>query len=287
MTLAPDKAALLGDIVSALTGVSGIRAIALGGSHARGTHHADSDLDIGLYYRADDPLDIDAVRAVAKRFSRASAPVVTGLWAWGPFVNGGAWIDNPVCKIDFLYRELDQLERILADALQGEWTHSYDQQPPFGFRSVTTLGEIHICKPQYDPENSLAPLKSALAVYPPALKTRIVQDMLWNAQFSFRFGRDFAAAGDVPNSVASMARIFHCLVQALYALNETWFLNDKRDLPEIAGFERIPENFDDRISAILATPGPTVGALNASLDALQTLFEETVALSDGMYVAKF
>jgi predicted nucleotidyltransferase len=286
MTIPAEKARLLDEIAAALAKVANVEAVALGGSHARGTHTPASDLDIGIFYREAAPFDIAAIRAVARALSANSVPIVTDFGDWGPFVNGGAWIDNPVCKVDFLYRNLDQLEQIVAAAERGEWSHSYDQQPPFGFRSATTLGEIHICKPLYDPKSVLAALKAAVAIYPSALKTRVVQDMLWIAEFSFLHARSFAEAGDVPNTVGCMTRIYHCFAQALYALNETYFLNDKRSSAEIETFAKKPADFSARASAILAAPGDNAGTLGTSLDQLKALFAETAALSDG-YAPRF
>jgi hypothetical protein len=287
MTIPPEKARLLEEIASALAKVVNVEAVALGGSHARGTHEPGSDLDIGIYYREAAPFSIADIRDIARSFSTGGSPTVTEFDDWGPFVNGGAWIDNAVCKVDFLYRNLDQLERTVAEAGRGEWSHSFDQHPPFGFRSVTTLGEIHVCKPLRDPQNALKPLKARVATYPPALKACVVQDTLWLAEFSFRLARDFAKTGDVPNTVGSMTRIYHYLVHALFALNETYLLNDKRVLKEIATFAKKPVNFGARASVILAAPGDDAEKLGASLEQLKTLFAETVALADGAYAPKF
>jgi hypothetical protein len=287
MAIPPEKARLLEEIASALAKVPNVEAVALGGSHARGTHQPGSDLDIGIYYREAVPFEVADIRDIARSFSASGAPTVTEFYDWGPFVNGGAWIDNAVCKVDFLYRNLDQLERTVSAAERGEWSHSFDQQPPFGFRSLTTLGEIHVGKQLHDPKNVLRSLKARVATYPPALKARIVQDTLWLAEFSLRVARDFAKTGDVPNTVGSMTRIFHYLVQALFALNETYFLNDKRVLKEIEALAKKPVEFGARASAILAAPGENAEKLGASLEQLKTLFAETAALADGAYTPKF
>lgn len=285
--MTPAKLKLLDEIAAALTEVPNVVAVALGGSQARGTATPDSDIDLGLYYREAAPFPIADISAIAQRFSQNGEPTVTGFYEWGPFVNGGAWIQNPVSKVDFLYRNLDQLERTIQAAEQGEWDHSFDQQPPFGFRSVTTLGEIHICKPLYDPNGVLPVLKNAVAVFPPKLKARIVKDTLWCAEFSFSAARKFAKTGDVPNTVACMTRIFHYLAHALFALNEVYFVNDKHALQEIDGFALKPAAFGRRVGAVFAAPGKTVEALKVSIDALDDLFVETVALTQGRYRPRF
>ena len=161
MTVPPEKARLLDEIASALAKVPNVEAVALGGSHARGTHGPASDLDIGIYYREAAPVPDRRHPRHRPVLQRQRFADRDGFYEWGPFVNGGAWIDNAVCKVDFLYRNLDQLERMVAAAERGEWEHSFDQHPPFGFRSVTTLGEIHIGQSLHDPKNALTPLKAA------------------------------------------------------------------------------------------------------------------------------
>jgi hypothetical protein len=201
-------------------------------------------------------------------------------------VNGGAWIDNKVCKIDFLYRNLELLERTIAEAEAGTWQHYFDQQPPFGFRSVTTLGEIVHCQPLYDPEGVLAGLKARVATFPPALKSHIVQSTLWAAEFSFLFAGGFARHGDVPNTVACMTRIFHYLVHALFALNKTYLVNEKRSASVIQGFALCPPDLYARASAILAAPGASTAALTSSLAELRTIWAEVVTISGNIYRGK-
>ena len=45
-----------------LAGVERVVAVAVGGSHAQGTHGPDSDWDFGLYYRG--TIDPEAIRAL-------------------------------------------------------------------------------------------------------------------------------------------------------------------------------------------------------------------------------
>lgn len=289
MAIPREKSIVLDRVTVALERISGLRAIALGGSHARGTEHAQSDLDIGLYYDEAQPFAIEDVRQVATDFSKSGTPTVTGFYEWGPFVNGGAWIDNDVCKIDFLYRNIDQLKRAIAEAQAGDWSHNFDQHPPFGFRSVTLLGEIACCKPLRDPSGVLASLKESVATYPPKLKIRIIQDSLWLAEFSFLHAFMYFASdgGDVPNTVATMTRIYHYLVQALYALNGCYLVNDKRSLREIEAFPRVPEKFGERVSAILGHPGENSEALNESLRRLKCVFDEITGLAGDLYRPRF
>ncbi len=205
--MSPEKQAVLKDAVEALSSVDGIAAVVLGGSYARGTQHAQSDIDIGIYYRESWPFDISAIRKVAGTLSADGAPVVTDFYEWGPWVNGGAWINTRAGKVDFLYRNLDQVARTIDAAQQGSYEHDYDQQPTFRFYSVIYLGETEACIPLVDSEGCIARLKSKVERYPPKLKSTVIATELWNAEFALLFADSYAKTGDIYNAVGCLTRI--------------------------------------------------------------------------------
>jgi len=286
--LTPQKAQVLQVAVQALREVPNLVAIVLGGSHARGVAVDSSDLDIGLYYRASAPLAVSAVRKVAGSIcTPGSSPVVTELYGWGPWVNGGAWIQTPAVKVDLLYRNLDQVQEVLEEGHRGVCRHDYDQQPPFGFRSVIYFGETRYCIPLHDPHGAIAVLKASVAAYPEALKQSITRESLWGAEFSLWSCSRFAASADVYNAVGCLTRAAQFLVQALFALNEEYFLNDKHVNRIVAEFALTPPKLVARLAGILAQPGQTAVELAATLSALRQLWAETVALTGGVYVPRF
>ena len=284
--LPDDKRALLDELLDALRVVRGLRAVALGGSYARGTERPGSDVDIGLYYEEQRPFGIDAVRRVAERIA-TSTPVVTDFYQWGPWVNGGAWIPTRAGKVDFLYRNLDQLRRVIADAHRGKVELHFQQQPPFGFYSVIYLAEIQAALPLYDPQDVLAPLKRAVASYPAALKQTIVGDYLWGVEFTLLFARDFAARADAYGTVGCLARALSYLTQVLYALNEMYFSSDKGVLEAITTFPKRPPAYAERVQSILARPGTNAAELSETVAALTALFRDVVGLAGSLYRPKF
>jgi hypothetical protein len=275
-------------MIDALRGVPNVVAIVLGGSYASGLAQAESDIDIGLYYRASQPFSINQVRSVAESVAtKGTIPVVTGLYEWGPWVNGGAWIQTPTGKVDFLYRNLSQVESVIDEGYRGAWQHDYDQQPPYGFRSVVYFGEIEICVPLDDPEHEIARLKRRVAEYPEALKDRVVQDCLWGAEFSLLFCRGFADTADICNAVGCMTRAAQFLIHALFALNKRYFLSDKSANRLIDRFPLRPGDFNTRLAEVLACAGNDSAGLNKSVELLSALWLETVDLTAGTYYPRW
>lgn len=277
----------LTDLVAHLSRVPGMVAVVLGGSYARGMQHSASDLDIGLYYREGLPFDVDAIREIAKRASTDGSPTVTDFYGWGQWVNGGAWIQTAAGKVDFLYRNLDQVERTIADAEQGIVHHDYGQQPAYGFYSVIYLAETKICVPLYDPQGQIEALKGRVAQYPPRLKEKLVAGALWSAEFTLAHGRGFAGNGDVYNTVGCLTRAAANLTQALFALNETYFISDKQVMETIAKFDLVPPGYVDALTQTLARPGCTPEALQSAVGDMAALWKGVVELSDGAYRPQF
>jgi hypothetical protein len=283
-----EKAGLLTEVIDRVRAVPNLVAVVLGGSYASGMAHRNSDLDVGLFYREAAPFAIADVKSVAESIATpGTVPVVTDFYGWGPWVNGGAWIQTPAGKVDFIYRNLDQVRSVIDEGCRGVWRHDYDQQPPHGFRSIVYFAETHVCIPLHDPEGAIAGLKESVAEYPQTLRGRIVQECLWGAEFSLRFCRTFSDAADVYNAASCMIRVAQYLVQALFALNREYFLSDKYAGRQIEQFALRPSDFMARLSRVLSSPGDEPAALNQSTEALVNLWLETVELTNGVYKPLF
>jgi hypothetical protein len=285
--LPPEKQTLLKQILNELRSVQGLLAVVLGGSYARGTQRPDSDMDIGLYYAEDAPFSTDDIRQIAQKISAGEPPTVTAFYAWGAWVNGGAWIHAAAGKVDFLYRNVDQVRRVIQDAHAGKVQLDFLQQPPYGFHSVIYLAETAICLPLYDPQNVIRDLKQSVAFYPAALKQTIVHDSLWGAEFTLSHAQTFARQADVYNTVGCLTRTLSYLTQALFALNETYFISDKKAMPIIESFALRPPDYGARVSRILAGPGDTSAALSGTVQALRLLFDEITQYAQAGYKPKY
>jgi hypothetical protein len=284
--ISSEKQALLSSLVEQLSATPGVKAVVLGGSYARGTQHAGSDLDLGIYYSEAAPFAIEDIRRIAA-LAAGQAATVTGFYEWGPWVNGGAWLHTPASKVDFLYRSLEKVEKTIQEAMAGTTHFDYYQQPPYGFYSVIYLAETRICLPLYDPQGRLERLKQKLATYPPALKRKIVSDQLWIAEFTLYHAGGFADKGDVYDTAGCLTRVASCLTQALFALNETYFITDKTAMAEIAAFGLAPVGYVEQLTAILAHPGQTLAELTATVSSLRSAWKAVSDLAGSLYKPMF
>jgi predicted nucleotidyltransferase len=286
--LSPEQRELVASLAKRLGAIRGVSAVVLGGSHARERAGPGSDIDLGVLYSEAAPFAIPSVRELANAVNDTAGAVVTNFYEWGPWVNGGAWLTIGGQRVDFLYRSLEHLERVIAEAQAGRYELHYAQQPPFGFFSGTYLGEIAVCIPLFDPESRVDDMKRRVADYPDALRRAVVQDYLWAAEFGLAaFARNFATRCDGYGTAACLTRAVNQLVLVLFALNRKYPINDKTALAEVAEFERAPREFGPRVQKTLAHLGATPGELVASVESVAQLLRETIDLADGLYRPRY
>jgi predicted nucleotidyltransferase len=286
--LSPEQRELVSSLAQRLGAIRGVRAVVLGGSYARGRAQPGSDIDLGLLYSEATPFSIQSIRELAEAVNDTPGPVVTDFYGWGPWVNGGAWLTIGGQRVDFLYRSIEHLERVIADGQAGRYELHYLQQPPFGFFSATYLGEVAVCVPLFDPEGRLDVLKRRVADYPEALRQAVVRDYLFMAEFTLTaFAPKVAARCDTYGTAACLARAVNELVLALFALNRKYPINDKTALAEVAEFERAPREFGPRVQKTLAHLGASPAELVAAVENVAQLFRESLDLTEGLYQPHF
>ena len=269
-----EHSSLIKNIVTHLKQVRGVHALVLGGSYASGTQHPDSDIDIAIYYREEQPLDTTQIRTVATLLNDTPDPVVTDIGGWGRWVNGGSWLTIQGQRVDFLYRNSNFVARTLNNCNNGIFEIDYSQQPPYGFYSYMYCAETQICQPLYDPNDVIPQLKAKVVTYPQPLKQAILKHNLWSANFSLENGYKTAKRGDVYFTAGCVARAMSMLVQVLYTLNETYFLSEKNLAKNIHDFKKVPDDFVQRVEDILSNLGGDAEQLTASIDSTKELLQD-------------
>ena len=110
---------------------------------------------------------------------------------------------------------------------------------------------------------------------------------LWMAEFSLLHADGYAATGNVYTTVGTLARAASFMTQALFALNETYFMNDKSAVQEMAAFALLPPDYLPRLARLLGQSGQTAAELQASVGELRTLWAGIVDLTHGAYRPAF
>jgi hypothetical protein len=278
---------LIRSLSQRLGAIHGIQAVVLGGSYARGRARPGSDIDLYLYYSDAARFSIASLRDLSEDVNDTPGQVVTDFHGWGPWVNGGAWLTVGGQRVDFVYRDLEHLQRVIAEAEAGRYEH-YTALPPFGFFGPVYLGEIAVCVPLSDPVGRIGTLKRRVADYPEALRQAVIQDYLWGTELTLTaFAPKFAVRCGAYGTAACLSRVVNQLVLALFALNRKYLLDDKTALAEVEEFERAPREFEPRVQQTLSHLGTSTAELDGAVERVAQLFRETVELTDGLYHPRF
>jgi hypothetical protein len=267
-------------IAARLAAEPGLVAVVLGGSQARDTATPDSDVDLGLYYDPASPPPRERLNALARELDdRHPTDAVTAFGEWGPWINGGAWLTIEGQRVDWLFKDLARIRRVVAECRAGRPEIAYQLGHPHAFVSSIYLGEIDCCVPLADPEGAIAELKTLVRPYPPLLRATLVQRFLFEAGFSLDGAAEGASRGDVVYVAGCLYRTIAALGQVLYAVHERYCTNEKGAMTEIASFPHTPPDFATDAARLLAAPGSTAAALTATVTAARGLVEAVAAVT--------
>src|SRR5262249_49218380 len=171
-------------IAARLAEVEGVVAVALGGSCARPGADEHADVDLGIYYHPERPLAVEALRVLAAELDERGTPdAVTDVGAWGPWINGGAWLRVGARRVHSLYRDLARVATTIEDCRAGRTTCDHQLGHPDGFHNHIYAAEVHHAVPLFDPLTALATLQQRVATYPRALKRALVAKHVFEAEF--------------------------------------------------------------------------------------------------------
>ena len=199
-------------LVADLAALPGVEAVALGGSRASGQPRADSDWDLGVYYRG--RFDAEGVRMLGLP-GEVSDP-----GAWAGFMNGGAFLSVDGVKVDVMYRDLDHIDHWAAEAEAGRWELRRCPGYLAGMASYVLLGEAELGRVLHGELRRPGP-------FPAALRESAPQRWRWERDFALMYATmhrsrqdDVAASGAL--AVAAVAEAY-----ARLAEQGQWALNDK------------------------------------------------------------
>lgn len=240
-------------VVDRLQSIEGIIAISLGGSRARGTHTQKSDVDLGIYYQPENPPDLTALNQLASELDdNHRANLITPIGEWGKWINGGGWLKIEGVPVDFLYRDLAQVNRVIDDCKLGQITIDYQPGHPHGFVSSIYMGEVAIGLPLHDLDGVLDTLKAKTKPYPSKLKQATINKFAWEISFSLLIAQKAVARGDISYAAGCCFRSVACMNQVLFALNEEYLLNEKGAVAVANNLALCPQDYQKRVESAFA-----------------------------------
>ena len=267
---------ILEKVVTALTAISGIEAVVLGGSRARGTHSPESDIDIGIYYESA-TLDYVSLNKAAELIDdehRKNLIVPPG--EWGKWVNGGGWLIIDGYHVDFILRDVERVENVIAECQEGNISAHYQTGHPHAYINVMYMGELAVCKMLWDKKGNISLQKCTAEQYPPKLKKAIIGFFGFEAGFSLMLAESNAKKNDYYYVTAHVVRAISSLNQVLFAINEEYCINEKKAVGMIAGFNIHPLAYQDKVNSIFTAAGTDNS--NACIQLRQLIDEVKVML---------
>lgn len=270
---------ILDKIKNALKNVRGIESIVLGGSRAKGSFSEKSDIDIGIYYSDSSKLDLESLSRIATELDDTNrSNIITKIGEWGPWINGGGWLNVDGIAVDFLLRDLNKVSSVIDECLNGKITIDYQAGHPHGFVNTIYVAEVFYCKILLDESNNIAKLKDKITPYPQAIKRGIVEKFLWEAGFSCAIASKSIAKKDIVYASGCFYRAISCLTQVIYALNETYIMNEKGAIANVCAFKIIPKNFESRVEKIFCSLTSEPEDIEILIDQLSGIIKEVEEL---------
>jgi len=199
---------------------------------------------------------------------------VTGIGGWGPWINGGGWLKVNGVPVDFIYRDLDKVTKIINDCRAGRIETVYQPGHPFGFVSSIYLSEVALCVPLHDPNGTVEKLKEQVIPYPPRLKQAILDSFWWEVDFSLGIAQKSIARGDVTYAAGCCFRAVTCLMQVLFAVNEQYWMNEKGAVALADGFQWSPVQLKERVESAFAELNREGESITKAIDIIKRLGEE-------------
>ena len=244
-------------VAARLSGLPGALAVALGGSRVTGTARPDSDWDFSLYYRGSEgAFDPETLRTLG--WPGDVFPL--GSWGGGVF-NGGAWLRVDDRQVDVHYRDLDDVERRIAEAREGRFGIEMLMFHLAGIPTYLVVGELAanrvlsgtLPRPEYP-----APLRESASGRWSAM-----------AQQTLTYARKaHAAHGHLAETTGSIAVAGAQAAHGVLAARGQWVTNDKH-LIDRAGLRDL--------DSVLAGLTPDPGQLTAAVDAAADRFKAAAA----------
>ncbi len=240
---------IVNTIVKTLKNMNGLEAIVLGGSRATGHHSSASDIDIGLYY--DKSIDFSLLDKKAQELDQEHREkLLARPGEWGKWQNGGCWLTMDNVAVDLILRDIDDVKTALQESQQGIVTPHYQTGHPHAYFNTMYTGELAICKLLWCQSDTFSKIKAEAENYPLLMKKEIIHLFSFEMSFSFMLAEKNMNRDDIYYVMAHIVRSISAINQVLFALNETYCINEKQAVKLINTFDISPVAYKEKVDSI-------------------------------------
>ena len=156
--------------------------------------------------------------------------------------------------IAYCLREIEIVERAIADCLDGKIAVKHASGHPFGVVNSSYAAEIHYGRIIWEmPDCPVAALKEKLAVqgpYPEKLRQATVAYFMREAALSLENGHSSAMQGGIHYASGSFFQAACSWVQVIHALNRQFLLSEKGGLKRANQLPITPKQFRVRVNQV-------------------------------------
>lgn len=261
---------IIDELISNISEINEVQAIGISGGKMQLPQVGEGDIDIFIY--------CDTIPCIEKRQNVINK---SGDWVQESKVNvfeGGHWGKGDFILVNgvetwLMYFTVDETLTDISSILNGEYPDKLDNYYyPIG--RCAMLKNINVL---YDKSNFLHDLKKRLSVYPEELSEIFLRHHLDELEDTEDLQRAVTRKDVLFYHFALDIAIDHFL-QALFALNKTYFPSRKRTLYFISAFNIKPEQCEERILEVISSGGFSEG-ISKSYELLSEMVSELKKLA--------
>jgi hypothetical protein len=251
---------VIDSVVSTLSQIRGVAAIALGGSRSIGTANERSDYDIVIFERALGDIDEPALRRALEQLTETPLKMTVKLALAETTIGGN--------KVEFFFRVINGIAKEIEAARNGQFRRWPNALHAAGYLSTAIISYATYALPIWDPEGHLRRLVESAHPYPDALRNKMISTFKMEAALSLMHAAKVRAPDELPYVSGLYSRAVFAWTIILFAANGRYPIIDKGAMKLIMSFPKKPERFKGRANKLFRDIG--AGDLQqARIDAAQ------------------
>jgi hypothetical protein len=161
--------------------------------------------------------------------------------------------------VETVIRSMAVTRSVVEDCVEGRFTITPASWTTNGYYSYIYLAEFGFLKPIDDATGYIDACRKLITPFPPKLKAAIVRTFYARgSMWLYNFHYDSAIArADVLFTAGLVKNMIYDLTQVIFALNETYFVGDKRLAQQLSAQSFCPSELLSQLPLLLSAPADT------------------------------